>query len=136
MAGERQVIAVTGAAGALGRVVCEHLAVPGVQVAAIDLAEEIPGPAALKLSGVKLDQATAAAAAIGAIGERLGRLDGLANLAGGFVWRTLADAGPEVWERMLAINLKTSLNACRAALPLLADSGGAIVNIGAAAASR
>ena len=68
--------------------------------------------------------------------RKFGRLDGLANIAGGFVWQTVADAGPEVWEAMWTINLTTAVNACRAALPLLAASGGAIVNIGAAAAIK
>jgi NAD(P)-dependent dehydrogenase (short-subunit alcohol dehydrogenase family) len=131
-----RVIAVTGAAGALGRAVVQHLVQAGVQVAAIDLAGEIPCPAALALTGVKLDDPAAAAVAMEAIGARFGRLDGLANIAGGFVFTPVADADGDVWDRMWAINLKTALNACRAALPLLAASGGAIVNIGAAAAAR
>ncbi len=133
---DKRVIAVTGAAGALGRAVVERLAESGAQVAAIDLAAEIPGPAALALAGVKLDDPAATAAALEAIGARFGRLDGLANIAGGFVFTTVADADLAVWDRMWAINLKTALNACRAALPLLAASGGAIVNIGAAAAIK
>lgn len=136
MAGEPPVIAVTGAAGALGRAVVDHLAAAGAHVAAIDLSAEIPGPASLVLAGVKLDEPAAAEAAIAAIDERLGRLDGLANIAGGFIWQTVADAGPEAWDRMWTINLKTALNACRAALPLLSASGGAIVNLGAAAAAK
>jgi NAD(P)-dependent dehydrogenase (short-subunit alcohol dehydrogenase family) len=131
-----RVIAVTGAAGALGRAVAQHLAQAGVQVVAIDLAGEIPGPAALALAGVKLDDPAAAAVAMEAIGARFGRLDGLANIAGGFVFTAVADADPDVWDRMWTLNLKTALNACRAALPLLAASGGAIVNIGAAAAVK
>ena len=133
---QMRVIAVTGAAGALGRAVVEHLHQAGAQVAAIDLAAEIPGPAAFALPGVKLDDPAATAAAFDAIGARFGRLDGLANIAGGFVWTTVADADAATWDRMWAINLKTALNACRAALPLLAQSGGAIVNIGAAAAVK
>jgi NAD(P)-dependent dehydrogenase (short-subunit alcohol dehydrogenase family) len=132
----KRVIAVTGAAGALGRAVVERLAESGAQVAAIDLAAEIPGPAALALAGVKLDDPAATAAALEAIGARFGRLDGLANIAGGFVFTTVADAGPEVWQAMWRINLTTAVNACRAALPMLAASGGAIVNIGAAAAIK
>ena len=131
-----RVIAVTGAAGALGRVVVERLAGAGAQVVAIDYLDEIPGPASLTLSGVNLTDPAAAQSAMAAINERMGRLDGLANIAGGFVWTTVADAGPEAWERMWSINLKTALNACHAALPLLAASSGAIVNIGAAAAIK
>jgi 3-oxoacyl-[acyl-carrier protein] reductase len=135
-AAETRVIAVTGAAGALGRAVVEHLAQSGARVVAIDLAAEIPGPAALTVSGIALDDPAAAAAAMEAIAARFGRLDGLANIAGGFVWTTVAEADTAAWERMWAINLKTTLNACRAALPLLAGAGGSIVNIGAAAAIK
>ena len=89
---------------------------------------------------MRLDDPAAAAAAFKAIGGRFGRLGGLANIAGGFVFTPVADAEPDVWDQMWTINLKTALNACRAALPLLAApaSGGqgAIVNIGAAAAAR
>lgn len=133
---QARVIAVTGAAGALGRAVVKRVADAGAQVVAIDHLDEIPGPAALVLGGVDLTDPTATSSAFEAINERMGRLDGLANIAGGFVWATVAEAGPEAWERMWAINLKTALNACHAALPHLAASGGAIVNIGAAAAIK
>src|SRR5579863_7091859 len=94
---DKRVIAITGAAGALGRAVVERLATSGAQVAAIDLAAEIPGPATLALPGVKLDDPAATAAAMAAIGAQFGRLDGLANIAGGFVWQTGEDVGTEVW---------------------------------------
>ena len=44
---------------------------------------------------------------------------------------------PETWDRLYALNLKTALNACQAALPYLLESGaGRIVNVGAQSALK
>ncbi|MFP5435849.1 MAG: SDR family oxidoreductase, partial [Alphaproteobacteria bacterium] len=64
------------------------------------------------------------------------QLDGLVNIAGGFAWETVADGSVATWDRLYAMNVRTALIASRALLPLLTASGGAIVNIGAAAATK
>jgi NAD(P)-dependent dehydrogenase (short-subunit alcohol dehydrogenase family) len=56
------------------------------------------------------------------------------NIAGGFVWQTVAEGDETAWERMFTLNLKTVLNASKAALPFLIEAQGAIVNVGANAA--
>ena len=81
--------------------------------------------------GVDLTDAAQAQAAA----DQAGPVDGLVNVAGGFVWETVMDGSAETWERMWQINLKTCLNMCTAVLPKLSDSG-AIVNVGAAATAR
>jgi NAD(P)-dependent dehydrogenase (short-subunit alcohol dehydrogenase family) len=65
-----------------------------------------------------------------------GRIDALLNIAGGFTWRTLSDGDCAVWDMMYALNLKTAVNASKAALPHLVESNGAIVNVGAAGAVK
>ncbi len=66
---------------------------------------------------------------------RFGRIDALLNIAGGFQWDTIADGKVDAWDRMYALNLKTALNACKAALPYLMENGaGRIVNVGAQSA--
>ena len=66
---------------------------------------------------------------------KFGRLDALLNIAGGFQWETVEGGKDDAWERMYALNLMTALNACRAALPYLIESGaGRIVNVGAQSA--
>ena len=128
---------VTGAFGALGREAVRKAAAAGWRVAALDAGPSAPegllDPAGhLILGGVDLTDAGAAKAAIDAAAAKLGRIDALVNIAGGFTWETLLDGDPASWERMFALNVKTTLNACRAAAPHLAASGaGAIVNIGA-----
>jgi NAD(P)-dependent dehydrogenase (short-subunit alcohol dehydrogenase family) len=67
---------------------------------------------------------------------KAGKIDGLVNIAGGFVWQTVADSPAKVWEQMFRINLLTAVTASRAAMDFLSRGGGSIVNIGANAATR
>ena len=74
-------------------------------------------------------------AAFADLASRHGGLDALVNIAGGFRWETLSDGSIETWDRMYDVNVRTAVNACRAALPHL-RAGGRIVNVGAAGATR
>ena len=138
-------VVVTGAFGALGSAVAEAAALAGASVAALDYAaaplaglEERLGPGALLIGGVDLASPEGAERAMAEVQRTFGRIDALLNIAGGFRWERLADAaGDATWERLFAMNLKTALNASRAALPYLVQSGaGRIVNVGALAANR
>jgi len=138
-------IVVTGAFGALGGAVAEAAAQRGASVAALDYAAAPPpglqdrlGPDALLVGGVDLASLKGAESAMTAVKQKFGRIDALMNIAGGFRWETIADAeSDDSWERMFAMNLKTALNASRAALAHLIESGaGRIVNVGAEAANR
>jgi len=139
---EGRTIIVTGAFGALGSVVAETAAKRGASVAALDHAPAPParfedrlGAKALMMGGLDLSSPEAAEGAMAAVKQRFGRLDALLNIAGGFVWETVEDGKPETWERMESMNFRTALNASRAALPYLIESGaGRIVNVGAASA--
>jgi NAD(P)-dependent dehydrogenase (short-subunit alcohol dehydrogenase family) len=130
-----KVVVVTGAFGALGRAVVDAAIAEGAQVAALDFADG-DADGAFSLSGVDLSSPEAAAEAMGAVADRFGRIDALVNVAGGFRWETVADGGPDTWEKLWAMNLRTTLNASRAALPHLQESQGRIVNVGAAGAQK
>ena len=66
---------------------------------------------------------------VNAVRERWGRLDVLVNVAGGLhVMKSLADTSPDEWRREVDANVRTAFLMTRAALPLLRDAGGAIVN--------
>lgn len=133
-----KVVVVTGAFGALGRVVAAEAAARGAKVAALDYAPAAPDGlvAALASPGVDLTAPDGAASAIAAVADRFGRIDALINIAGGFVWQTVGDGDAATWQRMYAMNVATTLNACKAALPHLVASQGRIVNIGANAALK
>jgi NAD(P)-dependent dehydrogenase (short-subunit alcohol dehydrogenase family) len=124
MAGK--VVAITGALGALGRVVAETALARGVRVAGIDHAQSqiAASDHRIELGGVDLSDAAQAKKAIDAAATHFGRLDALVNIAGGFAFETVADGDVSTWERMYALNLMTALNASRSA-------SGRIVNIGA-----
>jgi NAD(P)-dependent dehydrogenase (short-subunit alcohol dehydrogenase family) len=129
-----KVIVVTGALGALGKVVVETALARGARVAAVDHAPtQLPTtPSRLELGGVDLTDAAQAKKAIEAAMSHFGRLDALVNIAGGFAFETVADGNAKTWQRMYALNVSTALNASQAALSHLASSGaGRIVNVGA-----
>ncbi|TFV38782.1 SDR family NAD(P)-dependent oxidoreductase [Bradyrhizobium frederickii] len=129
-----KVVLVTGARGALGKVVAEIARSRGARVACIDHApsQVPPTPDRIEVGGVDLSDAAQARTAVDATAKHLGRLDALINIAGGFAFETIGDGDVKTWQRMHALNVLTALNASRAALPhLAASSAGRIVNIGA-----
>jgi len=132
-----KVVVVTGALGALGKVVASVAQARGARVAGVDHAHaQTPAtPTRIELGGVDLSDAAQAKQAIDAVASHFGRLDALINIAGGFAFETVAEGEDKTWQRMYALNVATALNASRAALPHLASSGtGRIVNIGATGA--
>jgi NAD(P)-dependent dehydrogenase (short-subunit alcohol dehydrogenase family) len=127
-------VVVTGALGALGKVVVETALARGAKVAGVDHApSQIPATGnRIELGGVDLSDAAAAKKAIDAVASHFGKLDALINIAGGFAFETVAEGDPKTWQRMYALNVLTALNASRSALSHLAASRSArIVNVGA-----
>jgi NAD(P)-dependent dehydrogenase (short-subunit alcohol dehydrogenase family) len=129
-----KVVVITGASGALGKVVAEAALARGARVAGIDHAPaQLPATSTrLELGSVDLTDAAQAKKAIDAAASHFGEIDALINSAGGFAFETVADGDPKTWQRMYALNVTTALNASRAAIAhLTASSAGRIINIGA-----
>ena len=129
-----KVIVVTGASGALGRVVAASALAQGARVAGVDHAasQVAATPDRIELGGVDLTDAAQARKAIDAAASHFGRLDALINIAGGFAFEAIVEGDPKTWQRMYALNVLTALNASRSAIPHLVVSGaGRIVNVGA-----
>ena len=129
-----KVVVITGASGALGRVVAEVALARGARVAGVDhAAAQMPATETrIELGGVDLSDAAAAKKALDAVAAHFGRVDALVNIAGGFAFETVAEGDPKTWQRMYALNVLTALNASRSALPhLAASAAGRIINIGA-----
>ena len=134
-----KVIAVTGAFGALGSAVASTLSGYGAQVARLDHAAVPPGSPAASLSygGIDLADDALAASLMRQIVQETGRLDGLANIAGGFRFEKLEQWTLETWDTQFRMNLRTAVACCKAALPYLVKSGhGRIINIGALGAVK
>ena len=133
-----KVIVVTGAFGVLGSAVTARAKAQGARVVMLDHAPA-PAPLAaepLVYGGVDLTKGDAALRAMQQAHAAAGRIDALLNIAGGFTWRTLEESDCALWDMMYALNLKTAVNASKAAIPHLIESNGAIVNVGAAAAVK
>lgn len=114
---------VTGGASGIGEAIAERLSADGLRVAVAD----IRGTPAVDVTDY---------AAVRRAVDALDRLDVVVNAAG---WDRLApflETGPELWERLLAINLVGVVNVCHAALRRMVDTGdgGSVVNIASDAA--
>ena len=131
---EGKIVVVTGASGALGKVVAASALAKGARVAAIDHARSDVKPTVewIEFGGVDLTDAMQAKTAIDAAAAHFGRLDALVNIAGGFAFEMATEGDPKTWQRLYALNVMTALNASRSAIPHLTTSGaGRIVNVGA-----
>jgi NAD(P)-dependent dehydrogenase (short-subunit alcohol dehydrogenase family) len=134
-----KVVAITGGFGSLGMATAAFLIERGARVALIGrgaVPHDLPAGVAdaLCVGGVDLAAAQAAQHALDAVNDGLGRIDALLNIAGAFRWETVTDGDPATWDLMFEVNVRTALNASKAALPYLLRSGaGRIVNLGAGA---
>jgi NAD(P)-dependent dehydrogenase (short-subunit alcohol dehydrogenase family) len=136
-------VIVTGGTGALGRALVLRLLQQGTRVAVPyrgadewrALQDEAGAGATLFGQPADLGEAAGARAFVDAAVARLGALDGVALVAGGWAGGKSFDEAPaEEWDRMLRTNLDTVAHACRASLPHLRKQGGSVVAVGSRAA--
>ena len=123
---EGKSVVVTGAAGALGSVVANLFLREGASVTGLDIVEVEAGFPMLVADLTDLESARQAVL-------KVGRVDVLANIAGGFTMGdSVADTSDDTWDFMMNLNARTVLNMTRAVVPLMRAQGrGKIVNIGA-----
>jgi NAD(P)-dependent dehydrogenase (short-subunit alcohol dehydrogenase family) len=125
------VVVVTGAAGTLGRAVMAEIERRGWKPVGVDLSNDVPSG----IGGVDLTDEGAVRSVMARIGAEHGKIDGLANVAGGFIWERISDGKPGSFDRMYQMNLRTASLMSYAAAEHLRD-GGAVVNVAAAAVTR
>ena len=138
-----KVVVITGGMGNLGRAVAKAFETAGARLAVIDHSAVPEADAAkasdryLPVGEIDLTQWAHAERAMQTVAAKMGRIDVLVNIAGGFRWQTLADGDVSGWDQMYDINLKTAVLASKAALPSILKFGaGRIINIGAGAAAK
>jgi NAD(P)-dependent dehydrogenase (short-subunit alcohol dehydrogenase family) len=138
-----KVILVTGAAGNVGSAIATLLSQRGARVAAVDaVSERLSAVVAglgqagqhLALPGIDLTDPAACEALVAKVTADLGGLHGVATTVGGFAMGALADTGMAEWDKMFSMNVRTTWNIYRAAVPALRTAGGgSMVGIGSAA---
>jgi NAD(P)-dependent dehydrogenase (short-subunit alcohol dehydrogenase family) len=133
---EGRVALVTGGGGGIGRVAAERFAAEGARVMIADVADDDAEQTATGIvaAGVHADVSRAAdvEAMVAATMDRFGALTVLFNNAGVFLAGddSVLTTPEEVWDRVIAINLKGVFLGCHYAIPAMLESGGgAIVNM-------
>ena len=118
---------VTGAAGGIGTSVVDKLRAMGAKVAVADrVTDGIEADA--RLPGDLLDGAYCDGLAAAAV-DALGGLDILINNAGVITRGPVTETSDADWQLSMGVNVEAPFRLCRAAIPLMAETGGgAIVN--------
>jgi NAD(P)-dependent dehydrogenase (short-subunit alcohol dehydrogenase family) len=142
-----RVVVVTGAAGGLGGAVARAFERAGAKLVLVDRAadrlprlfpEMVDSPDHFLAVSVDLTDPDAVGAMAEEAVQRFGRVDVLANVAGGFRSGTpVHETSFETWDLMLNLNARTVFIASRALIPFMLEQGsGKIVNVGARAALK
>lgn len=141
---------VTGGSFGLGRTIAEDLAARGHKVVALGLDKPQVSSTAQGLEQVRQEWAAAGIAIdlveadvsseadVARVVEHTtrayGRIDGLVNNAAIGPLGTILDTDPDLFDRILAVNMRGTYLMSRAVVPIMkANGGGAIVNIGSGA---
>lgn len=127
-------VIVTGGGGAIGSAICRRFTSYGAHVGVFDknlegaksVAAEIKGFA----SGVDIADYEAVGKAIAAFEAEVGPTDILVNNAGWDRFANFVDTTPDLWDQLIAINLRGPLNMSHFVLKtMVARGSGRIVNI-------
>jgi NAD(P)-dependent dehydrogenase (short-subunit alcohol dehydrogenase family) len=140
-----QLVIVTGAAGNLGQAVARVFEAAGAHLVLVDhradrLPQIFPGLAGSRdhflATSVDLTNVDAVQRMIAETMKRFGRIDALANVAGGFrAGKPVQDTSLETWDFLLDLNARTVLIVSQAVIPhMLENESGKIINVAARAA--
>ncbi|MGG4053957.1 glucose 1-dehydrogenase [Delftia tsuruhatensis] len=134
-----KVVLVTGGAGGIGAALCRRFAQEGAHVAVLDLNAEAAAKVADDIraaggkatsQGADISDHAAVVAATAAIEAALGPVDVLVNNAGWDHAARFLDTSPELWRKIIAINLEGPLNLHSCVVKGMAARGsGRVINI-------
>jgi len=134
-------LVITGAAGALGQAVAQHLLAAGHRVALLDrdearLRSAFGTPANALLLAADVTSAPSVAEAIGRVKQAFGAVHALVHIAGGFEMGDLVHQITRAsWDRLMDLNAWSFVNVTQAVVPLMqAQRAGHIVAVSASAA--
>lgn len=126
---------VTGAATGIGRATAELFAQHGAHVVAFGFGGALLDELAAAVGGRAVHgDVTRQADIDAALRACDGRVDVVVNAAGIITPDRPETIADDVWARTFAVNVTGTMMVCRAALPLLQQRGGAVVNVASVAA--
>ena len=121
-----RVAVVTGGTRGIGRGIAERLRQEGFRT--VTTARHAPSEADVDFIACDVTSAPSVSGLFEQVKQKYGRLDALINNAGTAGANAL-DGDDDLWHSIVASNLHGTYHCCKAALPLLPDNGGRIVNI-------
>ncbi len=133
-----KIAVVTGASSGIGRATASAFAAAGARVVAVgrdanalaDFVAESAGDGAESMAVVADVLADESAAAIvGAAIERFGGIDIVVNAAGALASAATEATPDELWDRLMALNVRAPFRLMREAFPQLKARQGAVVNV-------
>ncbi|NCA70625.1 MAG: SDR family oxidoreductase [Sphingobacteriia bacterium] len=143
---KNKTVIITGAAGNLGRACALVFARQGARLALVDrdqtaidqVRRDLPTGSDTIGVAVDLLDPTAVQRMVETVTTRLGSIQVLANIAGGFAMGPpLHETTDAQWEQMMGLNLGSVIHCCRAVVPAMLEAGGGrIINVSARAAQR
>ncbi len=123
---------ITGGASGIGATTARRMHAEGAQIAVLDIDGEGAQRVAAEVDGVAftadVSDAPSCAAAFAAATDALGGLTIVFNNAGVGAARPLHEYSDRAWAKLVGVNLAGTFHGIRAAVPLLRESGGCIVN--------
>ena len=130
-------VIVTGGAGGIGRAGVELFAAEGAHVIIADINENEGKATASAVGGVFVQCDVSKSEDVRkVIAAANGKLDVLYNNAGVF-WNgrdgRITDIDEGVWEKVIAVNLRSVFLFCKYAIPLLMKNGGSVINTASSA---
>lgn len=134
-----RVAIITGAAGGIGQAICERFVDEGVKLVAADLDEERLSELADRLRArggdvlpfaFDITQPEAVSDAVARAVAEFSKVDILVNNAGWDIAKPFLETEPDLWDKIISINLRGPLNLHKAVLPhLISTGGGKVINI-------
>src|SRR6185503_5625789 len=121
---ENRTALVTGGASGIGRATALRLAAEGARVAVADIDEDGARDVAGEIDGTALHMDVADVASVRAGVERIGAVDVLVNNAGTDRFAFFTQTDEELWDFILAVNLKGVIAVTHAVLPGMHERGG------------
>ncbi|MDJ0779412.1 MAG: SDR family oxidoreductase [Rhodobacter sp.] len=130
-------VIITGGVGGIGQALVELFAREGARVLFADRSAEDCEDLVTRLHRLGLDaeflngdlrQKSHCEALVAEAADRLGGVDILLNNAGIIPRGTIVETNDDMWFSALDVNLTAAFFLCRAAIPLMREKGGAIVN--------